>query len=113
MNTGMDQRLLERTVELARTRGGFEAKTLRLALDSSPLWGHGRVEDTVNWLGHAARQIIACLAELTQHEVAYVMEPIGLTLFDTPSLKAALDLNWDDAAQQQQALQRLCDEVDA
>jgi hypothetical protein len=41
----MDQRLLERTVELACTRGGFDAKTLRLALDSSPLWGHGRVED--------------------------------------------------------------------
>ena len=44
MSTGMDQRLLERTVELARARGGFDAKTLRLALDSSPLWGHGRVE---------------------------------------------------------------------
>ena len=68
MNTGMDQRLLERTVELARTRGGFDAKTLRLALDSSPLWGHGRVEDTFNWLGHAAHPVIACLAELTHHQ---------------------------------------------
>ena len=38
--------MLERTVELARTRGGFKVKTLRLALDSNPLWGHGRVEDT-------------------------------------------------------------------
>ena len=52
LGTGMDQRLLERTVELARRRGGFNAKTLRLALDSSPLWG--RVEDTLNLLGHAA-----------------------------------------------------------
>src|SRR5512144_2457380 len=33
MNTGMDQRLLERTVELARSRGEFDAKALRLALD--------------------------------------------------------------------------------
>src|SRR5512135_1568646 len=113
MSTGMDQRLLERTVELARTRGGFEAKTLRLALDSSPLWGHGRVEDTFNLLGHAAQQVIACLAELTQHEVAHVIEQIGLSLFQAPSLKAALDINWDDAEQKQQALQRLCDELDA
>jgi len=113
MSTGMDQRLLERTVELARTRGGFEAKALRLALDSSPLWGHGRVEDTFNLLGHAAHQVIACLAELTQHEVAHVMEQIGLSLFDAPRLKAALDINWDDAEQKQQALQRLCDELDA
>src|SRR5512147_658129 len=113
ISTGMDQRLLERTVELARARGGFDAKTLRLALDSSPLWGHGRVEDTFNWLGHAARQVIACLAELTQHEVAYVMEQIGLSLFEAPSLKAALAINWDDAEQKQQALQRLCEELDA
>jgi hypothetical protein len=113
MSTGMDQRLLERTVELARTRGGFDAKTLRLALDSSPLWGHGRVEDTFNLLGHAAHQVIACLAELTQHEVAHVMEQIGLSLFEASSLKAALDINWDDAEQKQQALQRLCDELDA
>ena len=105
--------MLERTVELARARGGFDAKTLRLALDSSPLWGHGRVEDTFNLLGHAAHQVIACLAELTRHEVAYVQEQIGLTLFDAPSLKAALDIDWGDAEQKQQALQRLCDELEA
>ena len=113
MSPGMDQRLLERTVELARARGGFDAKTLRLALDSSPLWGHGRVEDTFNLLGHAAHQVIACLAELTRHEVAHVIEQIGLSLFEAPSLKAALDINWDDAEQKRQALQRLCEELDA
>src|SRR5512147_432436 len=113
MSTGMDQRLWERTVELARSRGGLDAKTLRLALDSSPLWGHGRVEDTFNLLGHAAHQVIACLAELTQHEVAHVMEQIGLSLVEASSLKAALDINWDNAEQKQQALQRLCDELDA
>ena len=111
ISTGMDRRLLERTVELARTRGGFEAKALRLALDSSPLWGHGRVEDTFNLLGHAAHHLIACLAELTRYEVAHVVEQIGLSLFEAPSLKAALDINWDDAEQKRQALQRLCDEL--
>lgn len=113
MSTGMDQRLLERTVELARVRGGFDAKALRVALDSSPLWGHGRVEDTVTLLGHAAQQVIACLAALTGHAVGHVMEQIGLSLFDAPSLKAALDINWGDAEQKQQALQRLGDELDA
>ncbi len=45
----MDRRLLERTAELARTTKGFDAKklpkTLRVAIDSSPLEGAGRVED--------------------------------------------------------------------
>ena len=113
LGTGMDQRLLERTVDLARRRGGFEAKSLRLALDSSPLWGRGRVEDTLNLLGHAAHQVIGGLAALAQQDVAHVIEQIGLSLFDAPRLKAALDIDGADADQKQQALQRLCDELDA
>jgi hypothetical protein len=49
----MDRRLLERTVEMAIQSGAFGARQLRGALDSSPLWGAGRVEDTYNLLGHA------------------------------------------------------------
>jgi len=35
---------------------------LRVALDSSPLWGPGRVEDTINLLGHALRKVVGVLA---------------------------------------------------
>jgi hypothetical protein len=59
----MDRRLLERTVELARRTGGFDSKklpkSLRVAMDSAPLQGAGRVEDTLNLIGHAARQVVA------------------------------------------------------
>jgi hypothetical protein len=44
----MGRRLLERTVELAKTTRGFDfkklPKTIRLAVDSRPLSGAGRVE---------------------------------------------------------------------
>jgi hypothetical protein len=112
IHTGMDQRLLERTVELARRYGGFDAKALRAVLDSSPLWGHGRVEDTVNLIGHAARNVIDCLAALTRQTVAEVLEASGLSLFESQSLKATLDVDWTDPEQKQQALQRLCDEIE-
>ena len=111
--TGMELRLLERTVEVARARGGFNARSLRAALDSSPLWGHGRVEDTINLLGHAARQVLACVAQLSQQTVAEVIAAMGLTLFEAPSLKAALDVDWDDGEQKQQALEHLCTELTA
>ena len=42
----MDRRLLEQTVEIAAARGAFGARQWRAALDRSPLWGAGRVEDT-------------------------------------------------------------------
>ncbi len=50
----LDRRLVERTVELGRADGGFGARALRAALDSSPLWGAGRVEDTFNLMGRPA-----------------------------------------------------------
>jgi hypothetical protein len=56
----MDRRLLERTVELAKSTKKFDwkklPKTLRLAIDSAPLEGAGRVEDTINLLAHAAHR---------------------------------------------------------
>jgi hypothetical protein len=47
----LDRRLVERTVALAAQTKGFGARALRAALDSSPLWGAGRVEDTINLMG--------------------------------------------------------------
>jgi transposase len=41
-----DRRLIERTLEGAKASGLFSPKALRAALDSRPLWGAGRVEDT-------------------------------------------------------------------
>ncbi len=42
------KRLIERTIELARHTQEFGSRALRAALDSSPLWGVGRVGDTYN-----------------------------------------------------------------
>jgi len=68
IRTDMDRRLLERTVELARRTEAFDwkklPKNLRVAIDSSPLEGAGRVEDTINLLGHAARKVVLCVADL-------------------------------------------------
>src|SRR5690606_12063718 len=62
----MDRRLLERTVELAQATKEFDwkklPKSLRVAVDSMPLDGSGRVEDTINLLAHAARKVVECAA---------------------------------------------------
>jgi len=48
--SNLDRRLLERTVEVARERGGFDprklSRSLRIAVDACPVQGAGRVEDT-------------------------------------------------------------------
>lgn len=98
----LDRRLVERTVELARATNGFGARALRAALDSSPLWGAGRVEDTINLMGHALRKALGVIAVVQgwgQAEgAAVVAEQAGVPALAASSLKAALDLGWDNPA---------------
>jgi hypothetical protein len=107
----LDRRLLGRTIELASETGEFGAKQLKVALDSAPLWGSGRVEDTFNLIGHAMEVIVTCAADILNVEPKVVHHRAELTLLGQSSLKAALDIDWDDPLAQADALQRLMAEV--
>jgi Transposase DDE domain/Transposase domain (DUF772) len=109
----MDRRLRERTVELAATSGAFGSRQLRAALDSSPLWGAGRVEDTYKLLGHALRKAVGVIARQQGRGLHAVAEEAGASLMVGPSLKAALDLEWDDATAQPHALTLMLDALSA
>src|SRR5215472_2910780 len=63
IDSQMDRRLIERTIELASPTQEFGSRQLRAALDSSPLWGAGRVEDTINLIGHALKNTLRVVAK--------------------------------------------------
>jgi len=116
----LDRRLVERTVELAARTKGFGARALRAALDSSPLWGAGRVEDTFNLMGHALRKALGVIAAAQgwgqAAGTAIVAAHAGVPQLAASSLKAALDLDWDDPAARDQALAQVLgflDQVEA
>jgi hypothetical protein len=112
----LDRRLLERTVELARSTGGFDARklprSLRLAVDSSPFEGAGRVEDTFNLLGHAARKVVRCVARLLRWQPTTVAERAGTEVLLMPSIKAALDVDWFDPKEKARAIGMLVEQLD-
>jgi Transposase DDE domain/Transposase domain (DUF772) len=102
-----DRRLIERTVEIAEQTGEFGGRALRAALDSSPLWGAGKVEDTYNLLGHALRKALGVLARQQGRGLADLAAEAGADIVGGTSLKAALDLDWDDPGERARALQRV------
>jgi hypothetical protein len=108
----LDRKLLTRTIELAKRTGKFGWQHLQAALDSSPLLGAGRLEDTWNLIGRALRAVVTCAAKAVDRPRAQVVADAELTLVDQSSLKAALDIDWDDPAAQTAALARLLGEVD-
>jgi Transposase DDE domain/Transposase domain (DUF772) len=107
----MDRVLLERTAAMVRegalTKGEGQSlsKAVRVAVDSRPLVGAGRVEDTINLLGHAARSIVRVVSQITQLGEEEICRKAGIKLLLSPSIKAGLDIDWSDPRQKATAIQ--------
>jgi transposase len=109
----LDRRLIERTVELAGQTKEVGSRQLRAALDSSPLWGAGRVEDTYNLLGHALRKALGVIARQQGRGLAELAGEADVPLLNgEQSLKAALDCNWDDPVERTAALTQVVAALD-
>lgn len=112
----MDLRLLERTVALAKSTGAFDAKklptSLRVAVDSSPLAGAGRVEDSVNLLAHAARKLVVAVAAAQKWDKKELAQRAGLWLLLGKSPKAALDIDWTQPNAKEEAIERLVEQLE-
>lgn len=109
----LDRELVRRTVDLAKKTGDFGYKQLRVALDSAPIWGAGRVEDTFNLIGHALMVCVACAGDVLEMTSADVVATAGLKVAGRSSVKAALDIDWDDRDERKGALRRLLADVTA
>jgi hypothetical protein len=107
----LDRALLEKTVALLRsgalTKGeaAMVSKALRVAIDSRPLEGAGRVEDTINLLGHAARSIVRIASHLLELKPEDICRRAGIPLLLAPSIKAGLDIDWSDPKQKAAAIE--------
>ena len=82
----------------------FGSRQLRGALDSSPLWGAAKVEDTYNLLGHALKKALGVITRQQGRELTEVACEMEADLVAGSSLKAALDLNWENPDQRDLAL---------
>lgn len=117
IRTDMDRRLLERTSEFARRTNAFDwrklPKDLRVAIDSSPLEGAGRVEDTINLLGHAARKIVDCAADFLGWKAERVAREAGIPVLLEASVKKALDRVWGTEEAMNDAVSTLVEQLDS
>jgi hypothetical protein len=113
----MDLRLLERSVELAMKTQGFDRKhlpkTLRLAIDSRPIEGAGRVEDTINLLGNATLMLLRTAAHKLGMKPDDVAKAAGAPIFLAPSIKTGLDIDWTNPNDKAGAIGKLLQQIDA
>jgi hypothetical protein len=88
-------------------------KQLRIALDSAPLEGAGRVEDTFNLIGHALELVVDCAAQIKHVDESEIIKEAGTKLIGQTSIKAALDIDWSDSQEKRAAINVLLKDVEA
>jgi len=109
---GFMRKLLDKTVALAEETGGFSHKRLRVMIDSSPLVGVGRVEDTFNLIGRAIAQLVAVAAAESGREEGELVTELQLGVASAKSVKAALDVDWRLPTARAEALGALLEQFD-
>ena len=87
----LDQRLIDRTVEIAKQKGGFGSSQLKAADNSSPLWGAGKVEDTYNLLGHALRKAVNVIAAGQGRGSAEIADEAGAPILNPTFRSSGFD----------------------
>jgi hypothetical protein len=115
VRAGFYAALVRRTADLARRSGDFDPKAvaaLRVAVDSLPLEGAGRVEDTLNLLARALRLLAAAVAAAVLLTPEEVYAAAGLRILAASSPKAGLDRDWDAPGATDAALTDLMQEVE-
>ena len=115
IRTDMNRRLLERTANWREKRAGsIGASCSNLSASrwiAQPLEGAGRVEDTFNLLGHAARR----RSRVRHVCCAGVRRPwpsgAGVEVLLMPSVKAALGGDWSNPAEKSRTLKVLVSQL--
>jgi len=108
------QAIFRKSLKLARQRGYLKKqKKLKVALDTTAIFGRGAVKDTYNMLADGIALVGRRLALGAGETEAAWAERGGYQRYITePSLKGALDIDWDNRQQRAQALASVVADAD-
>lgn len=96
--------LLKKSIDEARRVGYLKSRTIRVALDTTPIVGKGAVKDTYNLLSDGIVQLACRLAELEGETSAAWAARQGLSRYFGSSLKGEAAIDWDDHTQRKELL---------
>jgi len=96
-----EQALFLRSVEAARASGLLSRRKLKVALDTTPVFGRGAVKDTYNLLADGIRRLALVLARRCEQVPEVWAREHDLSRYYGTSLKGEAEIDWDDAAARQ------------
>jgi len=101
------RKLFDLSLKQARKLGYFKSRKISVALDTTPIFGKGAVEDTYNLLAESLRQVLNVLAGLEKTSVEQYATTLDLARYTAPSFKGTVSIDWDNPAERNRVLQTL------
>lgn len=92
---GEIQEIFRKSIDEAK-KSGLLTGTLKAAIDTKPILGHGAVKDTFNLLGDAISRLARQLGKEQRQSEDDYLRSAGLERYTGSSLKASADLDWSD-----------------
>lgn len=94
-------------LELLRTSGFIKRNKINVALDTTPIFGKGAVQDTYNMLAECIYQIIRALAAIESPTPEAFASNHDLTRYVASSFKASHPIAWDNESEKKLVLDSL------
>ena len=88
--------VFEQSLRLARETGYLPPRGMRVALDTTYIWGRGAVKDTYNLLGDGIVQLMRGLAAVAAVSVRQWAEGHGALRYVGSSVKGEAAIDWSD-----------------
>lgn len=100
------KRFFDLSLKHARTQGFFKSRNIQIALDTTPIFGRGAVEDTYNMLAEALRLLISALSAFAHESAEEFASLHDLRRYVmAKSFKGSFEsINWDNPDERQSVL---------
>ena len=99
--------IFHKGIEYLRKQGFVKRHKIRLALDTTPIFGKGAVEDTFNMLAEGLRQVLRVLAHLALQKPEEFARLHDFGRYVQPSFKGTWSITWDNEKERQTVLDSL------
>ena len=99
--------IFQKGLEYLSSQGFIKKHKMTVALDTTPIFGKGAVEDTFNLLAEGLRQVLQTLSNITQQSIDDYAKMHDFNRYVASSYKGSWTIDWDNADERQLVLNSL------
>lgn len=99
--------LFQKGLTYLSKQGFIKKHKITVALDTTPIFGRGAVEDTLNMLAEGLRQVMRVLSDIAQQPVEQFAQSHDFTRYSASSFKGTWMIDWDSSDERQVVLDSL------